>query len=85
MFSLEHVGDGDHYVERGAAIAACLAGLLPQGLAQVEQVEFLQPLPLLKGQQAVQVRGAIQCCVRNCPRVPSGLLRHAGPVFQPLT
>ena len=53
MVGLEDVGDGEHHVERLAVVAAVLTGGALQGLAELEQLEFLEPVALLKGREGV--------------------------------
>ena len=51
MIALEHIGDGDHHVERFAVVAVAAQGLAVQGLPELQQFEFRQPVALLTGRQ----------------------------------
>lgn len=53
VVGLEDIGDGEHHVERLAVVAAALTGGALQGLAELEQLELLEPVALLKGREGV--------------------------------
>ena len=51
VIALEHIGDGDHHVERFGVVAAAAQGLAVQGLTELQQFELRQPVALLTGRQ----------------------------------
>ena len=53
MIALEDVGDGEHEIEGAAVVAASGNGAALQGLAQLQEIQFRQPVALLKGGNGV--------------------------------
>jgi hypothetical protein len=53
VIGFQHVGDGEHQVECTAVVATTGDGGALQGIGELEQLEFGEPVTLLKGGQGV--------------------------------
>jgi hypothetical protein len=53
VIGLEHVGDGEHQVERAPVVATAADGVALQSIGELEQLQFRQPVALLKGSKGV--------------------------------
>ena len=53
MIAFEQVGDTDHHIKGGVVVTALGKGAAVQGIAQVEEIQFREPVALLKGSQGV--------------------------------
>ena len=53
MIGFQHVGDGDHHIEGAAVVTAAGDGGALQSRAQLQEIQFLQPVALLKGRKGV--------------------------------
>ena len=49
MIALENIGDGEHQIEGATVIATAADGGALQSIGELEQIEFRQPVALLKG------------------------------------
>ena len=81
MIGFEHIGDGDHHVERLAVVTAALAGGALQALTELEQLELLEPVALLKGGEGVPMLLVLQR-LRGWPRGAAGALPETGQTGQ---
>ncbi len=53
VIGLENIGDGEHQVERAFVISTAADGRALQGIGELQELEFSQPVALLKGSQGV--------------------------------
>jgi len=53
VIGLEHIGDGDHQIERAAVVAAAGDCVALQGVGELEKLQFSEPVTLLKGSKGV--------------------------------
>ena len=55
MIAFEQVGDTDHHIKGGVVVAALGKGAAMQGIAQVEEIQFREPIALLKGSKGMEL------------------------------
>ena len=53
VITLEHIGDGEHQIERTAVVTTAGDGGALQGVGELEELELDQPVALLKGGEGV--------------------------------
>ena len=53
MIGFQHVADGDHHIEGAAVVTAAGDGGALQSRAQLQEIQFRQPVALLKGGKSV--------------------------------
>jgi len=55
VIAFEQVGDTDHDIKGGVVVAALEMGAAMQGIAQVEEIKFREPVALLKGGKGMEL------------------------------
>jgi hypothetical protein len=55
VIAFEQVGDTDHHIKGGVVVAALGKGAALQGIAQVEEIQFREPIALLKGSKGMEL------------------------------
>jgi len=55
VIAFEQVGDTDHHIKGGVVVAALGKGAAMQGFAQVEEIQFREPVALLKGSKGMEL------------------------------
>ena len=55
MIGFEQVGNTDHHIKGGVVVAALGKGAAMQGIAQVEEIQFREPVALLKGSKGMEL------------------------------
>ena len=55
MIAFEEIGDTDHYIKGGVVVTALGKGTAMQGSAQVEEIQFREPVALLKGSKGMEL------------------------------
>jgi len=49
VIAYEQVGDADHHIKDDVVAATVVQGTALHGMAQLEQIQFREPVALLKG------------------------------------
>ena len=55
MIAFEQVGDTDHHIKGGVVVTALGLGAAMQGIAKVEEIQFREPIALLKGGKGMEL------------------------------
>ena len=55
MIALEQISDTDHHIKAGVVVAALGTGAVMEGIAQVEEIQFSEPIALLKGGKGMEL------------------------------
>ena len=55
MIAFEQVGDTDHHIKGGVVVTALGQSAALQGIAQVEEIQFCEPIALLKGGKGMEL------------------------------
>ena len=55
MIAFEQVGDTDHHIKGSVVVTALGKGAALQGIAQVEEIKFREPVALLKGSKGMEL------------------------------
>ena len=64
MIAFEQVGDTDHHIKGGVVVTALGQGAALQGIAQVEEIQFREPVALLKGSKGMELLAGKQVAGR---------------------
>jgi hypothetical protein len=55
VIAFEQIGDADHHIKGGVVVTALGQSAAMQGIAQVEEIQFREPVALLKGSKGMVV------------------------------
>ena len=55
MVAFEQVGNTDHHIKGGVVVTPLGKGTALQGIAQVEEIQFREPVALLKGGKGMEL------------------------------
>ncbi len=55
MIAFEQIGDTDHHIKGSVVVTAIGKGAAMQGIAKVEEIQFREPVALLKGSKGMEL------------------------------
>jgi hypothetical protein len=55
VIAFEQVGDTDHHIKGSVVVTAIGKGAAMQGIAKVEEIQFREPVALLKGSKGMEL------------------------------